>query len=66
MNAQIKEINEIIALCDRMIEYIDKNGIIRTDNPEYETYKKRISTSKWPIDSRKRSPVSDKTCECDC
>ena len=42
MNSQLKEINEIIVSCDSMIEYINRNGIIRTGNPEYETYKRRI------------------------
>lgn len=42
MNTQLKEINEIIALCDRMVDYIEKNGIICTGNSEYETYKMQI------------------------
>lgn len=42
MNTQLKEINEIIALCDRTVGYIEKYGIIRAGNSEYETYKMQI------------------------
>ena len=44
MNAQVKEINQIIAQCDVMIEYIKKNGIIRTGNAVYATYKERLKS----------------------
>lgn len=42
MNSRLEEINNIITLCDRMISYISKKGIIKTGNSEYETYKERI------------------------
>ena len=42
MNRKLKEINEIIALCDEIIDYISKNGIIRTGNPGYECYMRQI------------------------
>lgn len=42
MHKKLNEINEIIALCDEMIDYISKNGIIRTGNSIYECYKRHI------------------------
>lgn len=42
MNPQLKEINEILALCDSMIVDIQKNGIISRGNSNYEEYKARI------------------------
>lgn len=44
MNTKLKEINEIIALCDDMLEYVRMNGIIRTGNPSYESYKRLIKS----------------------
>ena len=44
MNPQLKEINEILALCDSMIVDIQKNGIISRGNSNYEEYKARIKT----------------------
>ena len=42
MNTKLKEINNIITLCDSMIDYIHKNGIIHTGNATYEAYKEYI------------------------
>lgn len=42
MNAQLKEINEIISLCDAMIKQIRDNGVLYSRNREYEEYKERI------------------------
>lgn len=36
MNVQLKEINEILALCDAMIADIQNNGIIHMGNSNYE------------------------------
>lgn len=43
MNPALKEINEIIALCDEMIEYISSKGSIRNGNPLYCEYKIRLT-----------------------
>jgi len=42
MNSQLKEINEIISLCDCMIKQINEVGIIYTGNHCYEEYKRKI------------------------
>lgn len=42
MNNKLKEINDIIYLCDLMIEYISKNGLIYPRNDVYNEYKKKI------------------------
>jgi hypothetical protein len=41
-NRKLNEINEIITLCDEMIDYICEYGIIRTGNQLYESYMRRI------------------------
>ena len=43
MNSQLKEINEIISLCDIMIKQINEAGIIYTGNRYYEEYKRKIN-----------------------
>lgn len=43
MNSNLNEINEIIGLCDSMVEVIMQGGMIWTGNTIYETYKKRIN-----------------------
>ena len=42
MNTKLKEINEIISLCDTMIEQIRDNGILYSRNQVYMEYKERI------------------------
>ena len=42
MNAQLKDINEIIALCDSMIKQVQDNGILHSRSQPYEEYKVRI------------------------
>lgn len=42
MNPQLKEINEILALCDAMIADIQNNGILYRGNSNYEEYKAQI------------------------
>lgn len=44
MNVQLKEINEILALCDAMIADIQNNGIIHMGNSNYEEYKAKIQS----------------------
>lgn len=43
MNRQLNSINEIISFCDSMIDYIHKNGNIRTGDTTYEAYKRQIT-----------------------
>lgn len=43
MNPQLKEINEIISICNDMSVYIDKFGNISPGNPTYENYKSQIA-----------------------
>ena len=42
MNAQLKDINEIIVLCDSMIAQIRDNGVLYSRNQTYEEYKAKI------------------------
>ena len=42
MNAELTEINNIISICDAMIADIQKTGILRTGDPNYEEYKSKI------------------------
>ena len=42
MNAQLKDINEIIALCDSMVKQVQDNGILHSRSQPYEEYKVRI------------------------
>lgn len=42
MNPGLNEINSLIELCDRMIDFINQYGIIHTGNLQYEEYKKQI------------------------
>lgn len=44
MNQHLSEINEIIEICNQMIYYIKKYGIIRANNEFYCTYKEKISS----------------------
>jgi len=43
MNQQLREINQIISLCDEMIREVKEKGILRTGNDTYETYKEKIN-----------------------
>ena len=42
MNPQLKEINEIITICDSMIYSIRESGNLRTGDQNYEKYKRQI------------------------
>ncbi len=50
MNSKLKEINEIISICDDMLKYIEKHGVICNGNPHYNEYQDKI---KHFIGSRK-------------
>lgn len=43
MNSQLKEINQIIILCDEMVNEVQNKGILRVGNKTYEAYKKKIN-----------------------
>ena len=43
MNPKLKEINELIALCDQMLFYIQEHGDIRPGNEFYESYKSKVA-----------------------
>ena len=43
MNPSLQEINEIIMLCDEMVNFVDSRGNIRNGNSLYNEYKKRIN-----------------------
>lgn len=42
MNLKLKEINEIISLCNQMIDIEQKNGYIKSNHDYYRTYCKKI------------------------
>lgn len=42
MNLKLKEINEIISWCDRMIDVAQKNGYIKSNHEYYRTYCNKI------------------------
>lgn len=42
MNPKLKEINELIVLCDQMLDYIQEHGDIHPGNDLYETYKHKV------------------------
>lgn len=42
MNPKLKEINELIALCDQMLFYIQERGDIRPNNDLYLSYKFQV------------------------
>ena len=44
MNPKLKEINELIALCDQMLLYIQERGDIRPGNNFYSSYKIKVSS----------------------
>ena len=44
MNPKLKEINELIALCDQMLFYIQERGDIRPNNALYLSYKFKVDT----------------------
>ena len=43
MNPKLKEINELIALCDQMLFYIQERGDIRPNNALYLSYKFKVT-----------------------
>ena len=43
MHPSLQEINEIIMLCDEMVNFVDSRGNIRNGNSLYNEYKKRIN-----------------------
>lgn len=42
MNPSLQEINEIIKICDKMVNFVRSKGIIRNGNSLYSEYKKKI------------------------
>ena len=44
MNPKLKEINELIALCDQMLFYIQERGDIRPNNDLYLSYKFKVDS----------------------
>lgn len=44
MNPQLREINEIITICDYMIHSIQEYGNLRTGDQNYEKYKRKINS----------------------
>lgn len=42
MNMSLQEINEIITLCDEMVNFVGSKGNIRNGNPLYNEYKRKI------------------------
>lgn len=44
MNPKLKEINELIALCDQMLLYIQERGDIRPNNDLYLSYKFKVDS----------------------
>lgn len=44
MNPKLKEINELIALCDQMLLYIQERGDIRPNNDLYCLYKLKVES----------------------
>lgn len=44
MNQKLKEINELIALCDQMLLYIQERGDIRPNNGLYLSYKFKVDS----------------------
>lgn len=44
MNPKLKEINELIALCDQMLAYIQERGDIRPNNELYLSYKSKVNS----------------------
>ena len=60
MNEQMNEINEIIDLCDEMIEYIKSKGIIRSGDSIYEAYKIKIDDffRKYHLEDRDYAPYA--------
>ena len=53
MNPKLQEINELIALCDQMLNYVWENGFISTRNETYITY-----TRLWERFSKKNDVIS--------
>jgi len=43
MNSSLQEINEIITLCDEMVNFVGSKGNIRNGNSLYNEYKKKIN-----------------------
>lgn len=44
MNPKLKEINELIALCDQMLAYIQERGDIRPNNELYLSYRSKVNS----------------------
>lgn len=42
MNPKLKEINELIDLCDQMLDCVRKTGYIRTYEPAYQSYSRLV------------------------
>jgi len=44
MNPKLKDINELVALCDQMLSYIQERGDIRPNNELYLSYKLKVNS----------------------
>lgn len=60
MNSKLNEINELIDLCDRMLNYIVQFGDIRNGNKIYEEYKSKVNNfcQKHKINKRAYAPYA--------
>lgn len=60
MNPKLKEINELIALCDQMVLYIQERGDIRPNNDLYLLYKFKVESfcKKNKINERGYAPYA--------
>lgn len=57
MDSKLTEINHILYLVDKMIEYIQANSIIRPGNNEYMLYKQRLSEFCKQYNVKKQYPA---------
>lgn len=58
MDNKLIEINNILHLVDRMIEYIQRNSIIRPGNNEYISYKQALSDFCRKYDVKAQYPAA--------
>lgn len=60
MNSKLKEINELISLCDQMLSYIQQRGDIRPNNDLYCSYKIQVDSfcKQNKIDDRSYAPYA--------
>lgn len=60
MNPKLKEINELISLCDHMLSYIQERGDIRPNNDFYLSYKLKVNSfcKKYKIGDKSYAPYA--------